>query len=65
VVVVIARYVSCILFGVCIMAYGPQLWSEWRWRKVDRVIRREDRIAEMEFRALLDQMDYRQGVVEE
>ena len=60
--VVVARYVSCILFGACLMAYGPQLWSEWRWRKVDRVIRLEERAQELEFEALVSRMDHRKSV---
>ena len=62
-IVTIARYVSCILFGACLMAYGPQLWSEWRWRKVDRVIHLEERASELEFEALLSRMDYRDKMV--
>ena len=44
------------------MAYGPQLWSEWRWRKVDRVIRLEERALELEFEALVSRMDHRKSV---
>jgi len=57
-IVTIARYVSCCLFGACIVAYGPDLWSEWRWRRVDRVARRKIAEAYRQIDVMLEDMEH-------
>ena len=63
-IVIVARYVSCILFGACIVGYGPSLWSDWRWRHVNRALKRSQAESHRQVMELVEEMRYRKGVRE-